>query len=79
MTSTTLRKVLVATAAIAALSVAACGKKAADNNTANATDNNAAAANTTTNTTDNAMAANATANNTTNATAPAANNTTEKK
>ena len=33
MTSITLRKVLVATAAIAALSVAACGKKPEANNT----------------------------------------------
>ena len=48
MTSTTLRKILVATAAIAALSVAACGKKADTNNTA--TDNAMAPA------ADNAMA-----------------------
>ena len=48
MTSTTLRKILVATAAIAALSVAACGKKADTNNTA--TDNTMAPA------ADNAMA-----------------------
>lgn len=48
MTSTTLRKILVATAAIAALSVAACGKKADTNNTA--TDNAVAPA------ADNAMA-----------------------
>jgi hypothetical protein len=34
MTSITLRKILVATAAIAALSVAACGKKAETTNTA---------------------------------------------
>lgn len=48
MTSTTLRKILVATAAIAALSVAACGKKADTTNTA--TDNTMAPA------ADNAMA-----------------------
>jgi len=48
MTSITLRKILVATAAIAALSVAACGKKADTNNTA--TDNAMAPA------ADNAMA-----------------------
>lgn len=48
MTSTTLRKILVATAAIAALSVAACAKKADTNNTA--TDNAMAPA------ADNAMA-----------------------
>ena len=48
MTSTTLRKILDATAAIAALSVAACGKKADTNNTA--TDNAMAPA------ADNAMA-----------------------
>ncbi len=59
MTSTTLRKVLVATAAIAALSVAACGKKADTTNTA-ATDNTAAA--TTDNTTAMAPADNAMAN-----------------
>jgi hypothetical protein len=34
MTSITLRKILVATAAVAALSVTACGKKTEANNTA---------------------------------------------
>jgi len=64
MTSITLRKILVATAAIAALSVAACGKKA---DTTNNTDANAvapAAENTMAPAADNAMAPAAPANNT---------------
>ena len=65
MTSITLRKILVATAAIAALSVAACGKKAETNNTA--------AENTMAPAADNAMAPAAD-----NAMAPAAANNTAK-
>ena len=66
MTSITLRKILVATAAVAALSVAACGKKAADTN-------NTAADNTMAPAADNAMAPAAD-----NAMAPAAANNMAK-